>query len=122
MTIALTYTTQTPALLAAAPPAEYPEYFLEVQDEHTKSSPTPQGVTEASAHMSGEAVTTAGSLEFSDSDDYCTEDEKALKVTGVVRGAGLSANRLVHIPNYGDFQISKVRLYHILSRKKGSLI
>ena len=36
------------------------------------------------------------------------EDEKALKVTGVVRGAALSANRLVHIPNFGDFQISKV--------------
>ncbi|KZP34405.1 ribosome biogenesis protein tsr1 [Athelia psychrophila] len=31
-----------------------------------------------------------------------------LSVTGVVRGALLSANRLVHIPNYGDFQISKI--------------
>ena len=31
-----------------------------------------------------------------------------LKVTGVVRGAPLSANRLVHLPNFGDFQISKV--------------
>jgi len=34
-----------------------------------------------------------------------------LSVTGVVRGALLSANRLVHIPNYGDFQISKVSIY-----------
>ncbi|KAI0709540.1 ribosome biogenesis protein tsr1 [Cerioporus squamosus] len=31
-----------------------------------------------------------------------------LGVTGVVRGAPLSANRLIHIPNFGDYQISKV--------------
>ncbi|KAG6844381.1 hypothetical protein H0H87_007285 [Tephrocybe sp. NHM501043] len=31
-----------------------------------------------------------------------------LRVTGVVRGSSLSANRLVHIPNFGDFQISKI--------------
>ncbi|KAJ7091936.1 ribosome biogenesis protein tsr1 [Mycena belliarum] len=31
-----------------------------------------------------------------------------LAVTGVARGAGLSANRLVHLPNYGDFQIDKI--------------
>ncbi|KIJ61283.1 hypothetical protein HYDPIDRAFT_96707 [Hydnomerulius pinastri MD-312] len=31
-----------------------------------------------------------------------------LKVTGVVRGGRLSANRLVHIPNYGDYQVSKI--------------
>lgn len=31
-----------------------------------------------------------------------------LGVTGVVRGAHLSANRLIHIPNFGDFQITKV--------------
>jgi pre-rRNA-processing protein TSR1 len=37
-------------------------------------------------------------------------DNGTLKITGVVRGAALSANRLVHIPNYGDFQISKVVL------------
>jgi pre-rRNA-processing protein TSR1 len=35
-------------------------------------------------------------------------EDGTLKVTGIVRGAPLSANRLVHIPNYGDFQISKV--------------
>lgn len=34
--------------------------------------------------------------------------EGALNVTGVVRGAQLSPNRLIHIPNHGDFQISKV--------------
>ena len=40
--------------------------------------------------------------------------DSVLSVTGVVRGAQLSPNRLIHIPNYGDFQISKVRapLYH----------
>jgi pre-rRNA-processing protein TSR1 len=32
-----------------------------------------------------------------------------LSVTGIMRGAQLSANRLVHIPNHGDFQISKVK-------------
>ncbi|KAJ6594409.1 ribosome biogenesis protein tsr1 [Mycena capillaripes] len=35
-------------------------------------------------------------------------EDGILKVTGVVRGAPLSANRLVHLPNYGDFQISKI--------------
>ncbi|KAF5380631.1 hypothetical protein D9615_004752 [Tricholomella constricta] len=35
-------------------------------------------------------------------------DDGTLKVTGVVRGASLSANRLVHLPNFGDFQISKI--------------
>jgi pre-rRNA-processing protein TSR1 len=33
-----------------------------------------------------------------------------LMVTGTVRGAPLSANRLVHIPNFGDFQISKASI------------
>ncbi|KAI8807558.1 hypothetical protein BJ742DRAFT_310548 [Cladochytrium replicatum] len=31
-----------------------------------------------------------------------------LKVTGYVRGGSLSANQLVHIPYYGDFQISSI--------------
>ncbi|KAF8740163.1 hypothetical protein AX14_008351 [Amanita brunnescens Koide BX004] len=31
-----------------------------------------------------------------------------LKVTGVVRGNSLSANRLIHLPNYGDFQIARI--------------
>ncbi|KAG8958350.1 hypothetical protein FRC03_009210 [Tulasnella sp. 419] len=31
-----------------------------------------------------------------------------LKVTGVIRGAPLSAKRLVHIPDFGDFQVDKV--------------
>jgi pre-rRNA-processing protein TSR1 len=32
-----------------------------------------------------------------------------LKVTGVARGCPFNANRLVHLQNYGDFQIEKVR-------------
>ncbi|KAK7005940.1 Bms1-type G domain-containing protein [Favolaschia claudopus] len=35
-------------------------------------------------------------------------EDGVLKVTGVVRGAPLAANRLVHIPNYGDFQMTKI--------------
>ncbi|KAK2464166.1 hypothetical protein APHAL10511_003623 [Amanita phalloides] len=31
-----------------------------------------------------------------------------LKITGTVRGTVMSANRLMHLPNYGDFQISKI--------------
>ncbi|OSX65953.1 hypothetical protein POSPLADRAFT_1064547 [Postia placenta MAD-698-R-SB12] len=32
----------------------------------------------------------------------------SLAVTGVVRGAALSADRLVHLPNFGDYQISQI--------------
>ncbi|KAG6873541.1 hypothetical protein C0995_014411 [Termitomyces sp. Mi166 len=35
-------------------------------------------------------------------------EDGQLKVTGVVRGSSLSANRLVHLPNFGDFQIAKI--------------
>ena len=34
-----------------------------------------------------------------------------LKVTGVVRGAPLSPNRLVCLPGYGDFKIQKVNTF-----------
>ncbi|KIP06509.1 hypothetical protein PHLGIDRAFT_128227 [Phlebiopsis gigantea 11061_1 CR5-6] len=34
--------------------------------------------------------------------------EGSLAVTGVIRGSPLSANRLIHIPNHGDYQISKI--------------
>jgi pre-rRNA-processing protein TSR1 len=36
-----------------------------------------------------------------------------LKVTGVVRGVPLSVNRLVHIPNFGDYQISQVNSFFL---------
>ncbi|ESK90857.1 ribosome biogenesis protein tsr1 [Moniliophthora roreri MCA 2997] len=35
-------------------------------------------------------------------------EDGTLKVTGVVRGSSLSANRLVHISNSGDYQILKI--------------
>ncbi|KAG9032530.1 hypothetical protein FRB95_001366 [Tulasnella sp. JGI-2019a] len=35
-------------------------------------------------------------------------EKGSLRVTGYIRGAPLSANRLVHIPNHGDFQIEKI--------------
>jgi len=38
-------------------------------------------------------------------------DDGTLKVTGVVRGVTLSPNRLVHLPNFGDFQIAKVGFF-----------
>ena len=34
-----------------------------------------------------------------------------LSVTGFVRGAHLSANRLVHVPNFGDYQVLRVSQY-----------
>lgn len=35
-------------------------------------------------------------------------NDGVLGITGFVRGAQLSADRLVHIPDFGDFQMSKV--------------
>jgi pre-rRNA-processing protein TSR1 len=35
-------------------------------------------------------------------------EDGVMQVTGIVRGASLSANRLIHLPNFGDFQIDKV--------------
>ncbi|KAJ3149516.1 hypothetical protein HDU86_006921 [Geranomyces michiganensis] len=37
-----------------------------------------------------------------------TADAGALRVTGYVRGNNLSANRLMHIPGHGDFQIQSI--------------
>jgi len=34
-----------------------------------------------------------------------------LAITGVVRGTQLSPNRLVHLPNHGDFQVLRVRSF-----------
>ncbi|EIM82849.1 ribosome biogenesis protein tsr1 [Stereum hirsutum FP-91666 SS1] len=48
-----------------------------------------------------------------------TSGEGTLKVTGVVRGAQLSSNRLVHLPNYGDFQISRIESAPLLRQSKG---
>jgi len=40
-------------------------------------------------------------------------EDGVLRVTGVVRGAPLSANRLIHLPNFGDYQISKVSISYL---------
>lgn len=37
-------------------------------------------------------------------------EDETFKVTGIVRGSRLSANRLVHLPNFGDYQVTKVRV------------
>ncbi|KAJ1943537.1 ribosome biogenesis protein tsr1 [Kickxella alabastrina] len=59
----------------------------------------PRGVKwrEVRPYMLAEAV------EFEPSQE--DPDVGKLAITGYVRGANLSANRLVHIPNFGDFQI-----------------
>ncbi|KAK7473209.1 ribosome biogenesis protein tsr1 [Stygiomarasmius scandens] len=54
----------------------------------------------------GRSYLVAEDFEWEASDGQ--EDEGTLKVTGIVRGTSLSANRLIHIPNFGDYQISKI--------------
>ncbi|GJJ06491.1 hypothetical protein Clacol_000683 [Clathrus columnatus] len=46
-------------------------------------------------------------------------DSGTLKVSGIVRGTPLSVNRLVHIPNYGDFQQSKILSIPNTNKKSG---
>ncbi|CAE6434306.1 unnamed protein product [Rhizoctonia solani] len=41
-------------------------------------------------------------------EDVDWEENGELKVTGIIRGSAFTANRLVHIPALGDFQISKI--------------
>ncbi|BEJ13858.1 hypothetical protein CspHIS471_0310320 [Cutaneotrichosporon sp. HIS471] len=43
----------------------------------------------------------------------------SLRVTGTVRGGRLSANRLVHLPGLGDFQISEISAAPSLSTRDG---
>lgn len=48
-----------------------------------------------------------------------------LKVTGVVRGTTLSPNRLVHLPNFGDYQVlqvSKCKFFCVLLFLRTSLL
>ena len=42
-------------------------------------------------------------------------EDGIMKVTGIVRGVSLSANRLIHLPNFGDFLIDKVSSKNHLS-------
>ena len=41
-------------------------------------------------------------------ESYEFRDGDKLAVTGYVRGGVISANRLIHIPGLGDFQIDKI--------------
>ncbi|KAL1408410.1 ribosome biogenesis protein tsr1 [Vanrija albida] len=41
-------------------------------------------------------------------DDGSQTHQGLLRITGTVRGGRLSANRLVHIPGHGDFQVSQI--------------
>ncbi|CAI4057624.1 small subunit rRNA maturation protein TSR1 SKDI_04G1820 [Saccharomyces kudriavzevii IFO 1802] len=48
-------------------------------------------------------------------------DSGELVVEGTVRGIGINANRLVHIPDFGDFQISKIeKISESLQRRKNA--
>lgn len=52
-------------------------------------------------------------------EDSPAEDEKAtLKITGYVRGACLSADRLVHLQGLGDFQLAKIEAAPVASTSK----
>jgi len=41
-----------------------------------------------------------------------------VQISGFVRGVNLNVDRLVHLPNYGDFQIQKVKR----NKKKKTLL
>lgn len=58
-----------------------------------------EGAPEDVKWREGRAYILAESVEWSDGN---------LAVTGFVRGSSLSANRLVHLPNFGDYQVSKI--------------
>ncbi|KAG8858563.1 hypothetical protein FRB96_005235 [Tulasnella sp. 330] len=64
--------------------------------------PDPVRWREGRAHVLAENV----EWEAEGNDEICQLG--SLRVTGFIRGAPLSANRLVHIPNHGDFQIEKI--------------
>ncbi|EGW33881.1 uncharacterized protein SPAPADRAFT_135341 [Spathaspora passalidarum NRRL Y-27907] len=51
--------------------------------------------------------------------DSVSASDEHLVVEGTVRGVGFNANRLVHIPGYGDFQID--RLEKIRGRKRATM-
>ncbi|SCV05944.1 LANO_0H18624g1_1 [Lachancea nothofagi CBS 11611] len=50
----------------------------------------------------------ADSVDFSESTDDSDPESGILIVDGTVRGIGFDANRLIHIPGLGDFQISQI--------------
>ncbi|KZT29103.1 ribosome biogenesis protein tsr1 [Neolentinus lepideus HHB14362 ss-1] len=48
------------------------------------------------------------------------EAKGTLKVTGVVRGAALSANRLVHLPGRGDYQVERITSFPLPRHLRGN--
>lgn len=47
-------------------------------------------------------------------DDHGAPDQLGnLRVMGTIRGGRMSANRLVHVPGHGDFQVAEVRSIRI---------
>lgn len=50
--------------------------------------------------------------------DHVEWDSSCLVVEGVVRGCGFNANRLVHIPGHGDFQLDRIEKMTLSSRGK----
>ncbi|KAH3683753.1 hypothetical protein WICPIJ_005272 [Wickerhamomyces pijperi] len=50
----------------------------------------------------------ADSINYQKNPEPTPELEGILKVEGTVRGIGFNANKLVHIPGYGDFQIARI--------------
>lgn len=59
----------------------------------------------------------ADNVDYQDvNDEYCE-----LMIQGTVRGVGFNANRLVHIPNLGDFQISKLEKIKSVKRVKHTI-
>lgn len=70
-----------------------------------------EGKPEDVKYREGRATVLAESVDWVDG---------TLNVTGVVRGAPLSANRLVHLPDYGDFQVSKVSTVYLVTLRTNS--
>ena len=50
----------------------------------------------------------AETMAFEPNDEVTNATRGTLKVCGFVRGKSLCVNRLVHLPGYGDFQMSQV--------------
>ncbi|KAI5288488.1 hypothetical protein KEM54_005176 [Ascosphaera aggregata] len=47
-----------------------------------------------------------------------TEDSASVTITGVIRGKNLKADRLVHVPGWGDYQITSITAAPLASQKK----
>ncbi|EPQ26117.1 uncharacterized protein PFL1_06325 [Pseudozyma flocculosa PF-1] len=62
-------------------------------------------VADAAAAATATATTSASN---GGGTDMIAEPRGTLKVQGWVRGAPLSANRLVHIPDFGDFEVERI--------------